>query len=231
MNKPLTIEELFNGAKLTFKNAQCLYDEAVLFKEHGKIERSLFLHQISLEECAKFDLIGYTATTVTTGGECDIRKFSKAIRSHEVKNHTNAYTIPASEEEVKAREDGDWGKSLEIFKQFKKQYHGEKNEKKNNSLYVNFENRSFTSPCEAISESDVETISEQNKSYLEQIPTMLSVIKKMMNAPDTHSRVLIDFMNYMESLRESELEIPKPEQLVNKLQEFYEAYETNEPIG
>jgi AbiV family abortive infection protein len=52
------ISELARGAELSFENAKELFREAVILFKHGSIYRAYFLHQISIEEFGKIELIG-----------------------------------------------------------------------------------------------------------------------------------------------------------------------------
>jgi hypothetical protein len=47
------LRKLVSGAQKTFENAELLFQEASLLRGAGFLSRALFLHQISLEECAK----------------------------------------------------------------------------------------------------------------------------------------------------------------------------------
>jgi AbiV family abortive infection protein len=47
------LSELARGAQKMFDNADALCREAKLLRAAGAMGRALFLHQVSLEECAK----------------------------------------------------------------------------------------------------------------------------------------------------------------------------------
>jgi hypothetical protein len=47
------LSQLTRGAEKTFQNAETLFLEAKILSSAGALSRALFLHQISLEECAK----------------------------------------------------------------------------------------------------------------------------------------------------------------------------------
>jgi AbiV family abortive infection protein len=215
-----TIADLLSGAECIYKNAQHLYEEAVILSEHGRNERSLFLHQISLEECAKIDMIGPLATTILISGKFDLKKFEKSFKKHESKNHINAYTCPASAEESNARESENWEKSRQAFKNFQKEYHRDMNNQKNNSLYVNFADGTFISPQDIIRPSDLENISAQNKYYLEQIPVKLSVMKRMIASPTEQAHITSKFIEFTEAHAEGILR--DPDLAMKKLIELHE---------
>jgi hypothetical protein len=52
-------------------NAEQLFQEACLLREHKHFSRSLFLHQIAMGECAKVEMIGEAATGLTLGRPVD----------------------------------------------------------------------------------------------------------------------------------------------------------------
>jgi AbiV family abortive infection protein len=90
-NDKTLLLELVRGAELTFQNAEQLFSEAVLLRKNGHLNRALFLHQISMEECAKIDILGAWATNLMSSGVVDLARLTKAIRNHKAKNYTNAY--------------------------------------------------------------------------------------------------------------------------------------------
>jgi len=65
------LAELSRGGNLAIGNAEELYAEAVLLKKNGHLSRALALHQISIEDCAKVDIVGAWATNLVCGGEYD----------------------------------------------------------------------------------------------------------------------------------------------------------------
>lgn len=221
-NETVSLEQLYEGGLTTFGNARSLYEEAIILRERGKIQRAQFLHLISLEECAKFEMIGHLATSVSSGQEYDLKKFQKNIRSHEFKNHVNAYDFPAANEELEARVVGDWAKALAEFKKLKSRYHKDRNDKKNNSLYVNFEGGKFTGPSDHVDVSSLQELHDQNEYYLEQIPLRLKVLKRMVDMPEFYSAVMPEFMSYMIENHEEVLE--QPDAVVLKLKELYESH-------
>lgn len=98
------LAEFANGARKTFANAEALFGEAVTLHKAGALSRSLFLHQISLEECAKIDMLGGWATSLLMGHSVDIVRMTKAMSSHAHKNRTNAYFLEGSKEEKTAKQ-------------------------------------------------------------------------------------------------------------------------------
>src|SRR5688572_23003829 len=106
------LEELLRGAKKSFENAELLWWEATRLLECESTGRALFLHQISLEECGKIEILGGWATSLLMGHEVDMAKVRAALVRHQAKNNANAYSLEASEEEKAARERGDWKSAM-----------------------------------------------------------------------------------------------------------------------
>src|SRR5882672_1800554 len=74
------LAELVRGAEVCFANAEQLFQEANLLREHKHFSRSLFLYQIAMEECAKVDMIGAEATALTLGHPADLERLARAFR-------------------------------------------------------------------------------------------------------------------------------------------------------
>lgn len=159
------LSELARGAKKAFENAEQLFQEASLLRENGALSRALFLHQISMEECAKIELLGGWAASLLMGEEIDATKLSATLASHKAKNYTNAYMLTPSKEETEARERGDWKGSLEAFDKLQAGFHLESNTAKNASLYVDFKDGKFVAPGERITEVMVSDMAERNSEF------------------------------------------------------------------
>lgn len=127
---------LIRGAEAAFANAEELFFEAVMLGKAGHLSRALFLHQISMEECGKFELLGWWATGMLLGHKQDARKLRKELANHKAKNLANAYMLPLSEEEKKARKRKDWKREQEAFTRAKREFHEKSNRAKNEALYV-----------------------------------------------------------------------------------------------
>src|SRR5690349_6390996 len=89
-NRKALFGEIARGAEAAFRNAEALFSEAALLGKNRSLSRSLFLHQISLEECGKIELLTAWATGLLMGEEIDARKLTKALANHKAKNHANA---------------------------------------------------------------------------------------------------------------------------------------------
>ena len=80
------LAEFARGGELIFDNAEQLYREACVLRDHEAFSRALCLHQLSNEECGKLNILGGYAMTITLGDDFDPAKMAKALRDHEAKN-------------------------------------------------------------------------------------------------------------------------------------------------
>jgi len=170
--------ELSRGAELIFRNAEQLFQEAEALKNIGAFARSLFLHQISIEECAKIEMVGGWATSMLMGYPVDLNTLVAKFQRHEAKNHINAYMTPMTAGELEARECGDWKKSIAAFKKFQTQFHAELNSTKNASLYVDFKEAKFSAPSEFITNEVLRIYHEMNQFHLRASVPKLSMLQK-----------------------------------------------------
>src|ERR1700748_3195906 len=98
------IRKFSDGAKVIFENAEALYNDAQTLGRAGSFARAASLHQISMEECAKIDILGAYATSILMGVKIDEGRLAKSLRKHEVKNFANAYYAEPNAEEKGARD-------------------------------------------------------------------------------------------------------------------------------
>ena len=160
------LAEFARGGELIFDNAEQLYREARILRDHGAFSRALCLHQLSNEECGKLELLGGYAMTITLGDDVDLAQMAKTFRDHEAKNFANAYFSGLTDEERAARECGDWAGSSKAFKELQAELHKIFNTNKNASLYVNFEGGKFSAPKEAINAELVDEMAALNEYFL-----------------------------------------------------------------
>lgn len=130
--------QLASGATKTFSNAEQLFQEARILRKNGKLGRALFLHQISIEECAKVQMLAAWAAGLLMGDKADSKQLVASLASHRAKNHTNAYMLKPTKQESEARERGDWKGSRDEFEILQAEFHQRSNTEKNASLYVDF---------------------------------------------------------------------------------------------
>jgi AbiV family abortive infection protein len=168
---PLTEEDkalartLIGGAKKTFDNAEALFTEATILANSNAWSRALFLHQISLEECAKIEMLAAATTSLLMGHRVDLKPLRRAFSQHESKNKVNAYFVPKTEDEELAEEAGDFAGALHAFKELQEAFHRDSNADKNASLYVDF-SESFTSPLELVTEETFVKVRKRNEEFM-----------------------------------------------------------------
>ncbi|GEM_PF-4381241 len=78
-------ETLIDGARKTVQNADELFDEARLLADAGHVARALLLHQISLEECGKLEMLYVATAEVLRGQAVDMKRLSRAFSKHAAK--------------------------------------------------------------------------------------------------------------------------------------------------
>jgi AbiV family abortive infection protein len=160
------LAELARGAEKVFENAEALYREASVLKDYGALNRALFLYQVSLEECAKVEMLGAWATSLLLGHDVDSTKVKNAMASHAHKNRTNAYSLKGDSKEEAAKRVGDFEGALKAFKEMQKEFHLRANKAKNSSLYVDFVEGTFVAPIERITPEMVNEIAALNEEFL-----------------------------------------------------------------
>lgn len=137
------LTKFVRGAQKVFANAEALDREARILAGASAISRALFLHQISLEECAKIQIIGPWLISLVAGFKVDEKKVVRALANHAGKNRANAYLLVGSPEEQAAKERGDWKTALEEFRKLQSEFHESSNDAKNSALYVDYEQDDF----------------------------------------------------------------------------------------
>ena len=168
---PLTSEvkslamTLIEGAIKTIINADELFDEARLLADAGHFARAVLLHQISLEECGKAELLHVSLSEVLRGQSVDLKQLSKVLAKHAAKNKTNAYFLPKSEAEVSAGEQSDLKAAESAFNELQKAFHKESNDLKNASLYVDFDGM-FKAPSEVITKEHLAEVLDRNGQFM-----------------------------------------------------------------
>lgn len=156
---------LIEGALSVFENADRLFYEAGVLADVEAFPRAYLLHQISLEECGKIEILSAAVVSCLTGENVDVKSLAKVFRRHESKNKMNAYFLPRSEGEVLAEKNDDIAASMTAFKAVQEEFHKESNRLKNSSLYVDFDGE-FTSPQNVIFKGDYEKIRSQNADFM-----------------------------------------------------------------
>jgi AbiV family abortive infection protein len=188
------LSELARGAEKIFANAEALCREAKLLSAIGGLSRALFLHQISLEECAKIQTIGAWATSLLAGLPIDQKEVLAEFASHKEKNRTNAYMLQGSAEEYAARERGDWNGALEKFKKLQAEFHETSNDAKNASLYVDIENDKFVAPIERITQAMLDKTAARNETFLGLTYPYLKMLRKWERTPEEDQDRIVAFV-------------------------------------
>lgn len=197
----VALPDLAEGARRVFENASDLYDEAVLLGGAGAACRALSLHQISLEECAKVDMLGAWAVGLLMGQEVNRKDLQRAFSNHKTKNFTNAYLRPPDDVEREAKQDKRWSDALDAFKVQQRLFHRESNAAKNASLYVDITDEGFLTPKDQITESMVLEMRAENERYLTHASMYVRMLARWEKAPELLEDILDDFETTMKTLR------------------------------
>ena len=195
------LAEMLHGARLAFSNAEQLCREGEVLAKEGCFPRALFLHQISLEECAKVDMIGTWATNLLVGGGVDVERMAKAFRSHEAKNYSNAYMAAATQDEKEARKRGDNQAAVEAFQSLQKQFHKDSNTAKNAALYVDFRDSGFVAPTDVITKEAARGTWAVNVYFLDLTAPKIRLLERMQNDPGALGTTAKWFIDKSEALR------------------------------
>ncbi|HOW27335.1 MAG TPA: AbiV family abortive infection protein [Elusimicrobiota bacterium] len=199
--KDTHLSELVHGACLSYTNAEALFREAKILSAHKAFSRALFLHQISLEECGKTEIIGWWTTAHLMGNAVDLGNMRSQLASHKDKNFANAYMLPLSESEQKARDESDWKREHQAFKEQQIDFHQESNDRKNASLYVDFIDGVFFAPNDHITEDMVHEIAERNYEFIELMRPKVEMFTRWNQNPATARDSMMGFQELMERLR------------------------------
>lgn len=202
------LSEITRGAEKTFTNAESLFQEASILREAGFLSRALLLHQVSLEECAKVDILGAAATQMLMGYELNIGELQKVLVRHDHKNRANAYFLEGTEEEKAAKESGDFDAAQEAFRHMQKEFHTKSNTAKNASLYVDFKDGKFVAPIECITAEMVSEIAALNEQFLGLSFNHVKLLRKFDANPEAICQQLLGFEDRMTELKEQFLKDP-----------------------
>jgi AbiV family abortive infection protein len=182
--------ELVRGAEVCFANAEQLFQEATLLREHKHFCRSIFLYQIAMEECAKVDMIGAAATALTFGHPVRLGKLEKAFRDHKAKNYSNAYMSEASVAEKAARKANDKKAASAAFKDSQREIHAFLNTAKNASMYVDLKNGKFVAPTDVVDEEAASMIAALSYYFMSVTYPRLRPLRRMLDEPNLHSELM-----------------------------------------
>jgi AbiV family abortive infection protein len=168
---------LIDGASKTVTNADELFDEARLLAGAGHVARALLLHQISLEECGKLEMLYVATAQILRGQPVDMKRLTRAFCQHSVKNRTNAYFMGKSEAELAAEQQGDIAAAVEAFDELQEEFHEKSNHLKNASLYVDYDG-TFRAPREVITQAHLDEVLNRNGTFMSMAFDKLSIMLK-----------------------------------------------------
>lgn len=174
----LTLTVLADGAGKCLANAERLFRCAKTLARSGSYGTAAFLHQTSLEECAKIDMIGEQTTRLLAGGKFDADAFGKSIRSHRSKNDANAYDLKATDAELQARIVKDWNAARAEFAKTQFEFHDESMRLRNAALYVDFRDGRFVAPPEMISRDTAAAIQTFNLAYIDNCRSKVNLLNR-----------------------------------------------------
>jgi AbiV family abortive infection protein len=194
--------EMARGAKLLFDNAEALYNEAQLLGTQGHFARALCLHQVSMEECSKIDLLGAAVVGMLVGHPIDLEKLSKRMAQHKVKNYNNAYFMSATDAERDARKSGDWATARKLFRLQQEAFHTALNDNKNASLYVDFVEGRFVTPSERVSETLATQTQQMNGFFLNHGSLHVRLLQRFIDEPDLLEGRLKTLLTSFQGLQE-----------------------------
>lgn len=174
---------LIDGAQKTVMNADELFDEARLLAGAGHTARALLLHQISLEECGKLEMLYVATAEVLRGQAVDMKRLTRAFSKHAAKNRTNAYFLAKSEAELAAEDKNDIGAAHKAFKDLQEEFHEESNDLKNASLYVDFDG-TFRAPREVISPEHLDDVFNRNGTFMSMAFDKMAILLRWKADPE-----------------------------------------------
>jgi len=202
------LAELARGAEKVFENADALYREASVLRDYGALNRALFLYQVSLEECAKVEMLGAWATSLLMGHEVDSTKVKNAMASHANKNRTNAYFLKGDSKEEAAKQVGDVEEAIKAFKEMQKEFHLRANKAKNGSLYVDFVDGTFVAPNERITLEMVNEIAALDEEFLGLSFPKIKMLRRWAVNPESIRDEIAGFEKRINELRDEYLDDP-----------------------
>lgn len=194
------LNEIHRGAKLAFENAEQLYKEAEILGTGRAFCRAVCLHQISIEECSKIDMLAATAMSMLMGYPIDLAKLAQSMRNHKVKNFYVGHFSVCTPAEQEAQDKGDHEAALKIFGEQQKAIHESLNTHKNESLYVDFVDGKFVAPSERINETLAIDMQALNGKQLAISESHLRLLDRMVTEPDKVAALAEDARRHLESV-------------------------------
>lgn len=169
--------ELFEVIEKCLKNAQELFEEAEILKEHKRYARSYTLFQICIEEVGKTSLIYKFLLDPNKNDNSTVKKFIANFRDHKAKIVTSiAYDkmlVPIIESEEDNELKQKW--ESEILNQLNSV--NKYNDYKNYSLYTSFYDNDFCIPSELFTLDNLISIQYLSKIRLNMANDFYEVAK------------------------------------------------------
>ncbi len=200
MDKKLS-KTLSAGTHKVLQNALDLYNEALLLTKAGALSRALFLHQISMEECAKVEILGANAVALLMGESVNFKKVAEGFRSHERKNKVNAYFLNPLPREQSAGKAGRIAESSAAFEIAQRHFHNRSNLEKNSALYVDFDDGHFKAPAERITAKMVARIGTLSGRFLNMSAHKTELLDRFADDSEKYRRQTADFKNLLDKLK------------------------------
>jgi AbiV family abortive infection protein len=165
MNK-LTVDDIINGMIQITLNAQSLVEEAEILYKHKYYARTYALSHFAREEMSKLFMLYKVGIEIIAGKKYDAKKLNKRFRDH--KSKIQFFSIPLTLEDLNS----DYVKGL--------------NKRKNNSLYVGYEDGKWKIPKEEITEHIAKRTLDLATSYIIKLTSIYKLIQSLeewKNAP------------------------------------------------
>jgi hypothetical protein len=112
----------------------------------------------------------------------------------------NAYMLEPSEEEIAARDKGDWQAALEAFEKTQTGFHKFSNSNKNASLYVDWTGAAFVAPVDVISAKLATEIAGLNARFLDHARLQMRMFARLQSSGDLLKPLLTELMGKLEKL-------------------------------
>jgi len=151
-------ENIINGMKKSFNNADSLLEEAYILQSNKKWSRAYTLCQLAIEELAKVPMLFHLLIDRINGYTIDYGQLNFNFKKHDEKTKISIETEIAFFKLYKEHSRKDWVDNAikegeELITRI-----DELNNLKNESLYVSIKNDDFQSPDEVINEEKFNNI-------------------------------------------------------------------------
>ena len=196
---------LADGGQKALQNAEELFCEAYLLSTHGAVERALFLHQISLEECSKIENLGVWAFSLIAVLKVNQEKILFHLIQHKHKNKTNAHMLNGTLAEKEAKARGDWGAAMIEFREFQEKFHKDSNGAKNASLYVDWGGDSFVSPSDKITSEMLADTAQRNAAFLETAKNSALLLQRVAKNPENYQDLVVNFIESSKKIQGTDI--------------------------